>query len=105
MAEKTSITQAAADLTQPFTHIALGEADDYCAYLSRFKGAYAFHQHVKNELYLVLEGEIHIDYSDGQSVLLRQNEALVAKANQRHRSRSEKGALVLMFKARDLFAE
>jgi hypothetical protein len=38
-------------------------------------------------------------------VLLRQNEALVAKANQRHRSCSDKGALVLMFKAKDLFAE
>ena len=105
MPEKTSITQAAADLTQPFTHIALGEADDYCAYLSRFKGAYTFHQHTKDELYLVLEGEIYIDYADGRSVLLRQNEALVTKANQRHHSRSDKGALVLMFKAKDLFAE
>jgi len=105
MPEKTSVAQAAAELTQPFTRVVLGQVDDYCVYLSRFKGTYIFHQHARDELYLVLEGEICIDYPDGQSVLLRQNEALVAKANQRHRSRSEKGALVLMFKARDLFAE
>jgi mannose-6-phosphate isomerase-like protein (cupin superfamily) len=105
MPKKTSIAQAAAELTQPFTHVILGQVDDYCAYLSRFKGAYVFHQHARDELYLVLEGEVYIDYPDGRSVLLRQNEALVAKANQRHRSRSEKGALVLMFKAKDLFAE
>ncbi len=105
MPEKTSIAQVAAELTQPFTRAVLGQVDDYCAYLSHFKGTYVFHQHAKDELYLVLEGEIYIDYTDGRSVLLRQNEALVARAHQRHRSRSEKGALVLMFKAKDLFAE
>jgi mannose-6-phosphate isomerase-like protein (cupin superfamily) len=102
---KTSLTEAAGRLAQPFTHTILGQVDDYCAYLSRFLGSYQFHQHTKDEMYLVLEGEIFIDYYDGPSVPLRQGESLVLRAGERHRSRAEKEALVLLFKAAHLFAE
>ena len=103
--KKTSIAQAAALLTQPFTHTVLAQVDDYCAYLSRFLGSYKFHQHLNDELYMVLEGEVFIDYFDGPSVPVRQGETLVVKAGERHRSRADEEALVLLFKAVDLFAE
>jgi mannose-6-phosphate isomerase-like protein (cupin superfamily) len=103
--KKTSIAQAEAQLTRPFTHAVLGQVDDYCAYLSRFLGSYKFHQHLNDELYMVLEGEILIDYYDGPTVPVRKGEALVLKAGERHRSRAEKESLVLMFKAVDLFAD
>lgn len=105
MADKTSIAQIAAALTRPFTHLVVGQVDDYCAYLSRFKGEYRFHQHARDEMYLVLEGEITIDYPDSRQVMVGEQEALVVKAQETHRSRSDDGALVLMFKAKDLFAE
>jgi mannose-6-phosphate isomerase-like protein (cupin superfamily) len=103
--QKTSIAEAAELLAQPFTHTVLGQVDDYCAYLSRFLGTYRFHDHAKDEMYVVLEGEILIDYFDGPSVPVRQGETLVVRAGERHRSRAEKGSLVLMFKAAHLFAE
>ena len=102
---KMSVDEAASRLTQPFTHTILGQVDDYCAYLSRFLGNYRFHQHAKDEMYYVLEGEIFIDYYDGPSVPLRAGESLVLRAGERHRSRAGKEALVLMFKAAHLFAE
>ncbi len=102
---KLAISQASALLTQPFTHTVLGRVDGYCAYLSRFLGSYKFHEHTKDEMYMVLEGEIMIDYYDGPSVPVRQGEALVLKAGERHRSRADKESLVLLFKAADLFAE
>jgi mannose-6-phosphate isomerase-like protein (cupin superfamily) len=102
---KTSIAEAAELLTQPFTHTVVGQVDDYCAYLSRFMGAYKFHEHARDEMYVVLEGEILIDYYDGPSMPVRHGEALVVKAGERHRSRAEEESLVLMFKAADLFAE
>jgi mannose-6-phosphate isomerase-like protein (cupin superfamily) len=106
MPEKVQpIAEAASRLEKPFTHIVVGQVDEYCAYLSRFEGSYLFHQHAKDEMYLVLEGEICIDYPDGPSVTVKEGETLVVKAGEKHRSRSEKKALVLMFKARDLFAE
>jgi len=105
MPEKVNIAQIAARLTEPFKHSVVGQVDDYCAYLTRIEGTYLFHQHAKDEMYLVLEGEIGVDYADGTSVTLGQGESLVVQAGEKHRSRSERGALVLMFKARDLFAE
>lgn len=102
---KMSLTEAADLLTQPFTHTVVGQVDDYCAYLSRFEGTYKFHEHAKDEMYLVLEGEVFIDYYDGPSVPVRQGEVLVVKAGERHRSRAEEEALVLIFKAAHLFAE
>jgi mannose-6-phosphate isomerase-like protein (cupin superfamily) len=102
---KTSIAEAAESLARPFTHTVLGLVDDYCAYLSRFQGTYKFHEHAKDEMYVVLEGEIFIDYYDGPSVPVRQGEVLVVKAGERHRSRAEEDSLVLMFKAAHLFAE
>ncbi len=105
MPEKVNIAQVAARLTEPFKHLVVGRVDDYCAYLTRIEGSYLFHHHSKDEMYLVLEGEIAVDYANGTSVTVGQGESLVVRAGEKHRSRSEKGALVLMFKARDLFAE
>ena len=102
---KMSVDEAATRLTQPFTHTILGQVDDYCAYLSRFLGSYRFHQHAKDEMYYVLEGEIFIDYYDGPSIPLRAGESLVLRAGDLHRSRAEKETLVLLFKAAHLFAE
>jgi len=102
---KTSLAAVAGQLSQPFVHAVLGQVDGYCVYVSRFRGSYRFHQHDRDEMYLVQEGEILIDYYDGPSVPVRQGEALVVKAGERHRSRAEHDALVLMFKAAELFAE
>lgn len=105
MEPKQSISQTASLLKEPFQHLPLGCVDDYCVYLTRMEGAYLYHQHPKDEMYLVLEGEITIDYVDGPAVTLGPGESLVVRAGERHRSRSETGALVLMFKARDMFAQ
>jgi mannose-6-phosphate isomerase-like protein (cupin superfamily) len=105
MERKQSIAEMAVRLTEPFEHLVVGQVDDYCAYLTRIEGTYLFHQHAKDEMYLVLEGEIGVDYAGGTTVTVDRGESLVVRAGENHRSRSKQGALVLMFKARDLFAE
>jgi mannose-6-phosphate isomerase-like protein (cupin superfamily) len=105
MEKKQCITDVASQLTEPFKHAVVGQVDDYCAYLTRIEGTYLFHQHARDEMYLVLEGEIGVDYDDNSSVTVGEGESLVVRAGEKHRSRSEQGALVLMFKAREMFAE
>jgi mannose-6-phosphate isomerase-like protein (cupin superfamily) len=105
MPEKQNIAAVAATLPRPFVHAVLGQVDDYCAYLTRFLGTYKFHTHDRDEMYVVLKGKIFIDYDDGRRVQLGPQETLVVKAGEVHRSGAEREALVLMFKARDLFAE
>lgn len=105
MESKQRIASLASRLERPFQHVVLGCVDDYCAYLTRMQGAYLYHQHPKDEMYLVLEGEIVIEFVNSPPVVLGPGESLVVRAGERHRSRSDAGALVLMFKSRDMFAE
>lgn len=105
MEKKQVLAEIAPRLTDPFKHLVVGQVDDYCAYLTRIEGAYLYHQHPKDEMYLVVEGELCIDYEDGTTITLHKDETLVVRAGEKHRSRSETEALVLMFKAQDLFAE
>jgi mannose-6-phosphate isomerase-like protein (cupin superfamily) len=105
MAQKKSIGAVAASLSRPFTHAVVGKVDDYCAYLSRFSGTYHFHAHNRDEMYLVLEGMIFIEFEDGRRVDLGPYETLVVTAGQMHRSGAPNASLVLLFKACDLFAE
>jgi mannose-6-phosphate isomerase-like protein (cupin superfamily) len=105
MSEKTNILEVAEKLQGYYTHLPLGDVDDYSVYLSRFKGRYILHRHHKDEMYLVLEGEVVIEYADGKSVTLTANDGLVVKAGVEHRSVSDNGALVLMFKHSGMFAE
>ena len=105
MTEKKHINSIAATLNQPFTHAVVGRVDEYCAYLSRFAGTYKMHWHDRDEMYLVLDGEIFIEYDDGRRVQLAPRETIVVKAGEAHRSGAARESLVLMFKACDLFAE
>jgi len=105
MESKHNIREIAARLTEPFKHLVVGQVDEYCAYLTHIEGTYLFHQHPKDEMYLVLDGELLIEYADGTAVTLGEGESLVVRVGEKHRSCSEHGALVLMFKAQDLFAQ
>ena len=105
MPQKQSIAAIAVTLPRPFTHAIVGQVDDYCVYLSRFLGTYKYHTHDRDEMYLVLEGEVFIDFEDGRRVQLCPQESLVVRAGEVHRSGAERESLVLMFKACDLFAE
>jgi mannose-6-phosphate isomerase-like protein (cupin superfamily) len=51
-------------------------------------------------MYLVLEGELAVDYDDGSSVILKKGDCWTAEAGVKHRSRSEEGAVTLIFKDR-----
>ncbi len=105
MEKKVNVKEAANFIKQPFTRYILADVDDYRVYLSRFEGDYVFHRHPQDELYFVIEGEMIVDLPDGSSLTLSEGDLWVAEANQIHRTRSEKGALVLMFKAKNLPSE
>ena len=69
-------------------------------FLVRIGGSYLFHQHPKDELYIVLEGELAVDFDGGETIVLRKGDSLVARAGRKHRSRSDEGAVALIFKDR-----
>ena len=104
MDSKTTIDELAALLDKPYQHLELGQVNDHAVYLVRFKGEYVFHRHTKDEMYLVLEGEANIKFPNLRPITLKKNESTVVRAYTTHSPASEHGALVLMFKPKEMFA-
>ncbi len=104
MSDKISISELAAMLTKPYIHLELGQVNDHAAYIVQFKGGYPSHRHTKDEMYLVLEGEIKIEFLNRPPLVLRKNESAVVRGYTTHSPSSDEGALVLMFKPKEMFA-
>jgi mannose-6-phosphate isomerase-like protein (cupin superfamily) len=100
MEEKQNIYELASHLDESFRRVMVGRVDNYVAFIVRIVGSYLFHQHPRDEMYLVLEGDLVLDYEDGKTVLLKKGDCWTAEAGVKHRSRSEKGAVALIFKDR-----
>jgi mannose-6-phosphate isomerase-like protein (cupin superfamily) len=105
MSDVVSIDELAEVLTEAYQHLEIGQVNDHAAYLLRFKGDNVWHRHTEDEIYIVLEGEIRIDYRNQPSAVLKRYDTLVVRAYTTHQASSEAGALVLMFKPKEMFAE
>jgi len=104
MSSKTSIEEFAGLLTKPWVHLEMAQVNDHAVYIVRFKGDYVSHRHTKDEMYMVLEGEAKIQYPNQPPLVLKKNESTVVRAFTTHSSSSEQGALVLIFKPKEMFA-
>lgn len=102
---KIGIDELARLLREPYSHLELGQVNDHAAYLLNFKKEFPFHSHTKDEMYLVLEGEITIHFRSGSPLVLKKGESTVVRAYTTHSPDSPEGALVLMFKPKEMFAE
>jgi mannose-6-phosphate isomerase-like protein (cupin superfamily) len=101
MSDKHSISELAALITLPFAYLDLGNVNDHVVSVMRIEGRYQLHSHTKDEMYIVLEGEIIINYKKGTPLTVAKGESTVVKAYMEHSSGSENGALVLIIKPRD----
>lgn len=104
MSSKTSVTELAAVLTAPYTHLELGQVNDHAVYVMHFKGDFPFHRHTKDELYIVLEGEFTLNFRNRPSLTIGKMESTVVRAYTTHSPHSDEGALVLMIKPKEMFA-
>jgi len=104
MPSKTSLDELAAILTEPYVHLELGQVNDHAAYVLHFKGEFPFHRHTQDEMYIVLDGEITLAFHNQPPLVLKKNESCVVRAYTTHSSNSD-GALVLMFKPKEMFAD
>src|SRR5512136_1812490 len=104
MPNEISLDELAAVLTEPYLHLEVGQVNDHAVYLVRFRGDYIFHRHTRDEMYLVLEGEAKIQFPHQPPLVLKKNESTVVRAYTTHSPGSDHGALVLMFKPKEMFA-
>jgi len=103
MLGKTTIDELASVLTEPYKHLELGQVNDHAAYVIRFIGEFPLHRHTQDELYLVLEGEIRLEFVNLPPITLKKNESTVIRAYTTHKCIAT-NALVLLIKPKEMFA-
>lgn len=76
-------------VTDQYTNIVVSTMNDYCLHLAVMTEEYQWHRHpTSDELFLVLEGELLIDFKDRESVVLTPNCIFTVAAGVAHRTRA-----------------
>ncbi len=74
-----------------------GELNGQQVKLAKFKGEFVWHQHhEEDELFLVIEGTLKVEFRD-QTIMLNKNEFLIVPKGVEHRPVAEKEVSVLLF--------
>ena len=78
----------------------VAEMNDYPFKIVRVQGEFIWHSHAEtDEAFLVLDGELRIDFRDGH-VLLRQGELYVVPKGTEHRPSAEREARLMLIEPR-----
>ncbi len=95
--EKVNIAEKFAKIPEPWKPHIAGELNGQYVKLGKFEGEFVWHHHEnEDELFLVTEGQIRIDFRD-RSVTLNQGEFIIVPRGVEHRPVAEKESCVLLF--------
>jgi mannose-6-phosphate isomerase-like protein (cupin superfamily) len=76
-------------ISERYQNQVLLDVNDDCMRLAVFEGEYRWHRHLQSdELFLVLAGELHIEFDDRAEVVVRPLQCLVVPAGKVHRTRA-----------------
>ncbi len=104
MATKNNIQELASMLTEAYRHLELGTVDDHAVYVLKVKGEFPMHHHTRDEMYVVLKGEIRIRFRNIPELVLGEGDSTVVRAYTIHSPTSDDEALVLLIKPKEMFA-
>jgi mannose-6-phosphate isomerase-like protein (cupin superfamily) len=83
------IRSVQADITDSYKNQVLFNINKECLRLAIFEGEYRWHHHPdSDELFLVVTGELQIDFESGAQVTLTEWQSLVVPAGSVHRTRA-----------------
>ncbi|MGY0498115.1 cupin domain-containing protein [Nocardia sp. FBN12] len=91
-----SITAAIAALPGPFQQRELARVDDTVVRVAQLAGAFPWHHHDEDELFLCWDGTIRLELADREPVILRPGELFVVPKGVRHRPVVDEVAHVLL---------
>lgn len=76
-------------VTESYRNQVLLNVNDDCLRMAVFEGEYRWHYHPDTEeLFLVVAGELHIEFSEGEEAVLQPWQCLVVPAGVVHRTRA-----------------
>lgn len=104
MPTKNNIFELAGLLKEPYRHLELGTVDDHAVYVILVKGEFPMHHHTRDEMYVVVKGEIRIRFRNIPDLVLHEGESTVVRAYTTHSPDSDQESVVLLIKPKEMFA-
>jgi mannose-6-phosphate isomerase-like protein (cupin superfamily) len=106
MAHKVNLERIARDATVPFSPIPVAEIDDYHAFVVLFEGTFPWHDHGRDEFFLVLDGELRIEFKGGlAATTLAPMDTLRVAAGTVHQTVAPRRCRVLVFERQSVTQE
>ena len=95
--DKVNIADKFSRIPEPWKPHIAGELNGQYVKLGKFKGEFVWHHHEnEDELFLVTQGQIRIDFRD-RSVTLNEGEFIIVPRGVEHRPVADQEACVLLF--------
>ena len=103
--DKISLEKMAELIKSPFTPLDVFKVNNTAVRLVKIYGKYHLHKHTRqDELFIVLRGQVHLNFED-RTVVLEQGEGFLVKKGVEHQSYAKNEALVLMVEPYDTVAK
>lgn len=95
--QKVNLAQKFAKIPTPWKPHIAGELNGQYVKLGKFQGEFVWHHHEReDELFLVVKGQIRIDFRDG-AITLNEGEFVVVPRGVEHRPVADQEAWVVLF--------
>lgn len=96
--EKVNLQEITKNIKDHHVNFAVSNVNNHCLRIAVFLGEYKWHYHSNSdELFMVLEGELFIDFEDKDTIVLKPNDTLLIPAGTVHRTRAKQRTVNLCF--------
>ncbi|CAI8954021.1 MULTISPECIES: cupin domain-containing protein [Bacillus] len=100
--EKVNLLELTKDITEGHKNFVVSNVNNHCLRIAVFTGEYDWHFHSNSdELFMVLEGELLIDFQDKDTAVLKPNDSILIPAGTIHRTRALQRTVNLCFENLD----
>jgi mannose-6-phosphate isomerase-like protein (cupin superfamily) len=90
------------EIRETYRNFVVSHVNDSCLRFVVFTGEYEWHYHPdSDELFIVLEGELFIDFEDRETVSLKPHDVITIPAGTVHRTRAMQRTINLCFEHTD----
>ena len=97
MLERIELKKIKKELKDAWMPVDIARVNDSTVRVAKIKGEYHWHTHrYSDEFFLVQDGKMVVQTAEGD-VFLEQGQGVVVPKGTRHRSKSDKGAVALVF--------
>ncbi|SRR5579884_1226960 len=96
--QRINLKELSQRITEDYQNFIVNEVNESCLHLAVMNGTYPWHRHPDaEELFLVLEGELIIEFKDHEAVALQPYEIFTIPAGIIHRTRAVQRTVNLCF--------